>query len=59
MIEIGKRYIRTAKNDDQTIVVVKTEEEAKYHTELAGNGFTYKEVVPTVVPGGTCVSCEG
>ena len=58
-IEIGTRYIRTSAKGDQTIVIPKTEAEAKYHTELTNQGFTYKEVKVTQAPDSTCTSCEG
>lgn len=59
MLTLHKRYIRTSPKGDQTVVVIYTEEELAYHNDLAKSEFVYKEVVPTVVPGGTCVSCEG
>ena len=59
MIEINKRYIRTSPQKEETIVVVKTEEEVKYHNDLIKEGYKYTEVVPSVAPGGVCISCEG
>lgn len=59
MITKDKRYIRTSPKGDESIVVIKTDEEVKYHNELSEKGFKYKEVVPAQVIGGTCVSCEG
>lgn len=59
MPELNKRYIRTSPKGDESIVMIKNEEELKYQKDLQTEGFKYKEVVPTVVPGGVCVSCEG
>ena len=59
MLEINKRYVRTSPKGDESIVLIKTEEEVKYHTDLLAEGFKYKEIVPSVAPGGVCISCEG
>ncbi len=60
MIQINTRYIRTAPDGDQSIVLVTTEAELTYHQDLETNeGFTYKEVSITVVPDSSCISCEG
>jgi hypothetical protein len=59
MPELNKRYVRVSPNGDESIVSIKSEQELKYQQDLLANGFTFKEIVPTVVPGGTCVSCEG
>ena len=60
MLEINKRYVRTADNGDQVIVIVKSEEELAYHTELSGKGFRYGEVKQASDPGANvCLSCEG
>ncbi|MCA9324863.1 hypothetical protein KDA23_02230 [Candidatus Saccharibacteria bacterium] len=59
MIQIDKRYIRTSPKGDESIVVIKNQQEVEYHQGLLDEGFKYKEVVPAQVVGGTCVSCEG
>lgn len=59
MPEINKRYLRTSPQGDETIVIIKTEQEEKYHANLLAEGFKYKEIVPSVAPGGVCISCEG
>lgn len=59
MIEKNKRYVRKSTKGDESIVVIKTDEEVKYHEDLKKEGFTYTEVVAQEVPGGVCTSCEG
>lgn len=59
MLEINKRYMRTSPSGDKTVVSIKSEEELKYQQDLMAAKFEFSEIVPTVVPGGTCVSCEG
>lgn len=59
MPEKDKRYVRTSPKGDESLVVIKTDEEAAYHQGLANDGFTYKEVKPAQVVGSTCVGCEG
>ena len=60
MLEINKRYIRTADNGDQVVVIIKTTEELAYHNDLVGKGFRYGEVKPANDPGANvCLSCEG
>lgn len=59
MLQINTRYIRTAPDGDQSIVVINRDDEQKYHQDLEKAGFTYKEVSVTVVPDSTCINCEG
>lgn len=59
MPELNKRYVRTSPKGDESVVIIKTEEELKYHKGLLDEGFKYKEIVPSVAPGGVCISCEG
>lgn len=60
MLEINKRYVRTADNGDQVIVNIKTVEELAYHQGLIGHGFRYGEVKIASDPGANvCLSCEG
>ena len=59
MPEINKRFIRTSPSGEESIVIIKTEEEVVYHEGLMKEGFKYKEIVPSVAPGGVCISCEG
>lgn len=59
MPEKNKRYLRTAPNGDESIVVIKTDEEEKYQQSYVKEGFTFKEIIPSVAPGGVCISCEG
>lgn len=58
MLEIDKRYIRTADNGDQTVVIIKTTEELAYHQDLNGKGFRYGEVKIANVPDDACPSCS-
>lgn len=51
--------MRTSPNGDKSVVIIKDEKELKYQQELMAEKFAFTEIVPTVVPGGTCVSCEG
>ncbi len=51
--------MRTSPKGDESIVIIKTEEELNYHKGLLDEGFKYKEIVPSVAPGGVCTSCEG
>jgi hypothetical protein len=59
MPEINKRYVRTSPVGEESIVSVKSEEEVKCHTDLVAAGYKYTEIVPSVAPGGVCISCEG
>lgn len=58
-VRIDARYIRTSPKGDQSIVKITKQTEVDYHNDLEKDGFSYKEVVPAQVVGGTCVSCEG
>lgn len=59
MPELNKRYVRTSPKGDESIVVIKTEQELTYQKDLVADGFKFKEIVPSVAPGGVCISCEG
>lgn len=59
MLEINKRYVRfSPTKDDQSIVIIKTEQELNYHQDLEKGGYRYEEVKETKSPN-TCTSCEG
>lgn len=59
MPELNKRYVRTSPKGDESIVIIKTEQELNYQKDLMNEGFKFKEIVPSVAPGGVCISCEG
>lgn len=59
MLEINKRYVRTSPKGDESIALIKNEQELAYQTDLMKEGFKFKEIVPSVAPGGVCISCEG
>ena len=59
MLEIDKRYIRTAPDKEQTVVIIKNEAELKYHNDLLRSGFKYSEVKQVEARGSVCISCEG
>lgn len=59
MPEKNKRYLRTAPNGDESIVIIKSEAEEQYQQGYVKDGFKFVEIVPSVAPGGVCISCEG
>lgn len=59
MPELNKRYVRTSPKGEESIVLIKTEQELTYQKDLMNEGFKFKEIVPSVAPGGVCISCEG
>lgn len=59
MLQIDKRYVRVSPKGDESIAVIKTEQELKYHQDLAEQGFKYTEVKQSGPPSNVCISCEG
>lgn len=59
VIEINKRYVRVSPKGDETMVIVKSEQEVKYHQGLSEEGFKYTEVKESGPPANVCISCEG
>jgi hypothetical protein len=58
-LQINTRHIRRSPGGEETIVNIKTQQEADYHHDLIKEGYTYTPVTPAKVVGGTCTSCEG
>jgi hypothetical protein len=44
MIQIGKKYVRTAPNGDKATFTVKSEQEVVYHQGFIKDGYIYSEV---------------
>jgi len=59
IIELNKRYVRVSPTGDESIAVIKTEQEVAYHQDLAEKGFKYTEVKESAPPANVCISCEG
>lgn len=45
MLEINNRYVRTDPAGDETIVIIKNDEELRYHSDLLSSGYKYTKVV--------------
>lgn len=58
MLNINTRYERVAPNGDVSIVRVNNTEEQKYHQELVGSGFIYKEIRVSAPVDNGCQACE-
>ena len=59
MLEINKRYLRVSPKGDESVVSIKTDKELEYQQSFVQEGFIFTEIVPSVAPGGVCISCEG
>jgi len=59
MLEINNRYVRTDPAGDETIVIIKNDEELRYHSDLLSSGYKYKKVEISVAPESVCIGCEG
>lgn len=59
MLITNTRYERVAPNGDRSIVFIKDENDWKYHSDLAGKGFKYKEIQVSAPNDSRCLSCEG
>jgi hypothetical protein len=52
------RYIRKSPKGDESIVIIKTDEEVKYHEDLLKEGFEYREIRVSQPPADACPSCS-
>lgn len=55
---LKSRYIRKSPNGEETVVIIKTDEEVAYHEGLAKEGFIYSELKVAAPPEDSCASCS-
>ena len=58
MLEINARYFQVAPDGAEEVVIIKTEEDLKEHSDLLARGWKYTKVVVYEMKQG-CESCSG